>query len=106
MKAYETLLQGFSEASVHPKSVDKMMAELDRNHDGKISLDEWKAANLNSNVFASLDKSSQGKGYLVPQDLLAGSFTDYMMDEDGNPTLESIKAYDARRHPGHPDNQQ
>lgn len=106
MKAYETLLHGFNEVSVHPKNVDKMVAELDRNHDGKIVLDEWKAGGLNPIVFVSLDKRSQGKGYLVPQDILTASFTDYMMDADGNLTVESMKAYDARRHPGHPDNQQ
>jgi len=104
MKAYEAQLHGFAEVFVHPRSVDKLMAELDTNHDGKISPEEWEVAGLNPHVFANLDKIGQGKGYVVAADVLAASFTDLMMEPDGSLTVESIEAYDARRHPGVPDN--
>ena len=82
-----------------------MIAELDTNHDGKITLDEWKTEGLNPTLFESIDKRTQGKGYLVGEDILNGYFTSVMMEPDGSLTVESMKAYDDRRHPGHPDNQ-
>ena len=105
MKAYETLLHGFNEIMVHPKSADKMIAELDTNHDGRVSREEWIAGGLNANIFANLSKARNDKGYLITADIVAASFTDYMMDSDGALTVESMKAYDDRRHPNHPDNQ-
>ena len=105
MKAYDLLLHGFNEVMVHPKSVDKMVTELDTNHDGKISPEEWKAGGLNPGIFAGLDTRNQSKGYFVAQDILAASFTDYMMESDGSLSVESMKGYDDRRHPNHPDNQ-
>lgn len=98
MKAYAAMLHGFEEDAHAPKSVDKFVAEVDTNHDGKMTREEWQAAGLVAAIFDRMDSSK--RGYLAKDDLLKLRVPRDMLLPDGSLTVESMKTYDALHHPG------
>lgn len=76
------------------KSIDQtaFFKDLDRNHDGKVTPEEWKAAGLPEPVFSMID--SKKKGYATWQDFEAHPpMSSFDLDHDGKVTLaEMVKA--------------
>jgi hypothetical protein len=65
---------------------------VDTNKDGNISLEEWKAAGLNENIFSIFDSKKQNS---FAKDVMANMThpSDIDANKDGKMTLEEFKNY-------------
>ena len=76
-------------------SIEGMIVAIDRNKDGKLSHDEWRAQGLPESSFAGLSK---GHGYVLPADWRAGD-PPPGIDANGDCviTLDEFRAFDKKK---------
>jgi hypothetical protein len=75
--------------------------EVNTTHDGKITLDQWKAAGLPENVFSMFD--SDKKGYITKEHMASMKHPPSIdTDHSGKLTLAKLKAHVASQSGGAP----